>query len=239
MQKYTIKVVSPEKEANVKVTKDYSEYYSGLSKEWAVSKTIVENEDYSAKHYANVAKQNVQEASEELQEEMQNQVNIATQKAQIATDKAAELISANKANADFSNITEAAENLILDLADNSADITRIDSELDTKADVDLSNCSRPYVSQSYRNTTTWYRVWSDGWIEQGGFSKGAIDGYVIFAKEFTTLNYYPLATKTTTNLDDYAYINILEKQLTKMKCDGAWNTGHDFGYSFYWYVCGY
>ena len=30
------------------------------------------------------------------------------------------------------------------------------------------------VIESYRNGTSWYRIWSDGWCEQGGFLNGSI-----------------------------------------------------------------
>lgn len=46
--------------------------------------------------------------------------------------------------------------------------TEVSNSLSTKADKDLSNCTRPYITQTYHNGTEWYRVWSDGWIEQGG-----------------------------------------------------------------------
>lgn len=239
MQKYTIKVATPQDESKVKVTKDSSEYYSKLSKEWAVSNAMVENEDFSSKYYAAQAKKNIQDAAAELQEEMQTQVNIATQKAQIATEKAAELTSANKANADFSNITEAAENIILELSDHSEDVARIDSDLATKANLDLSNCTQPYVCETYSNGCSWYRVWSNGWIEQGGISAANTSGYVTFQKPFTSVDYCAVATKTTSAMNDYAYINVVEKQLVKLRLVGAWSNGYGASYSAYWYACGF
>lgn len=239
MSKNTIKVAAPSADSKVNVSKDFSEYYSVLSKEWAVSSTIVENEDYSAKYYASKAKSSIEEAASVLEQEMQNQVDIATAKAEIATEKAAELTAANKANADFSNITEAAENLILELSDHSEDIARIDAALATKANLDLSNCTMPYVCETYSSGCSWYRVWSDGWIEQGGVSSSTSGGYVTFVKEFTSVNYCALATKTTSSLNDYAYINVVEKQLTKMRLIGAWSNGYSGTYSAYWYACGY
>lgn len=37
-----------------------------------------------------------------------------------------------------------------------------------KADTDLNNCTKPYVKETYKNGVNWYRLWSDGWLEQGG-----------------------------------------------------------------------
>lgn len=44
--------------------------------------------------------------------------------------------------------------------------------LSNKAEKDLSNCTRPYITETYHNGNDWYRVWSDGFIEQGGNQYG-------------------------------------------------------------------
>lgn len=49
-----------------------------------------------------------------------------------------------------------------------ADIDEIATDLNGKADVDLTNCTKPHIVETYVNGTSWYRVWSDGWCEQGG-----------------------------------------------------------------------
>ena len=58
-----------------------------------------------------------------------------------------------------------------------------------KANVDLSNCTKPYVVETYRNGTSWYRVWSNGFIEQGGVQEGHSGDITYFLKKFT--NDYP------------------------------------------------
>lgn len=40
--------------------------------------------------------------------------------------------------------------------------------LNGKADLDLSNTTVPHLVEVYSNGTSWYRVYSDGWCEQGG-----------------------------------------------------------------------
>ena len=44
------------------------------------------------------------------------------------------------------------------------------SGLQGKANADLSNCTRPYIVETSDKSIlpSWYRVWSDGWCEQGG-----------------------------------------------------------------------
>lgn len=48
------------------------------------------------------------------------------------------------------------------------DIDQIVTDLNGKADTDLSNCTKPHIVETYNNGTSWYRVYSDGWCEQGG-----------------------------------------------------------------------
>jgi len=50
------------------------------------------------------------------------------------------------------------------------DIDEIATDLNGKADVDLTNCTKPHVVETYVNGTSWYRVYSDGWCEQGGIT---------------------------------------------------------------------
>ena len=48
------------------------------------------------------------------------------------------------------------------------DIDEVMTDLNGKADVDLSNCTKPHIVETWHSGTEWYRVWSDGWCEQGG-----------------------------------------------------------------------
>lgn len=48
------------------------------------------------------------------------------------------------------------------------DIDEIATDLNGKADVDLTNCTKPHVIETYSNGASGYRIWSDGLIEQWG-----------------------------------------------------------------------
>lgn len=52
-----------------------------------------------------------------------------------------------------------------------------------KSDLQRVEC----VVETYRNGNSWYRLWSDGWIEQGGYLSAA--GTITFLKEFKYANY--------------------------------------------------
>ena len=93
------------------------------------------------------------------------------------------------------------------------------------------------VIQNYVNGKSWYRVWSDGWIEQGGASITTSDqGYktvtVTLLKAFSNTNYY--VTVTTSWGDDTANgTNYFSSQATtSFKASYC-------GYGYSWYACGY
>lgn len=59
----------------VQATADLSNYYSRLSKDWAISNQIVNNEDYSSKYYANIAKEYSNNAIQKIQMEENKAIN--------------------------------------------------------------------------------------------------------------------------------------------------------------------
>ena len=70
------------------------------------------------------------------------------------------------------------------------DAGQIAENIADKANTDLSNCSKPYVTETYRNGSSGYVLWSDGRIEQWGVNNPSTSQYWIsFLKAFTTTNY--------------------------------------------------
>ena len=126
-------------------------------------------------------------------------------------------------------------------------ISRVD-ELISKLDeinnrlINLEN--RKYIIETWNEGTEWYRVWSDGWIEQGG-TTGLItsgDSYnsktITFKKSFTNTNYTftSCANKySTENGLSTAYPPfIFTKNNTSIIIGKySWTDGID------WYACGY
>ena len=126
-------------------------------------------------------------------------------------------------------------------------ISRVD-ELISKLD-EINNRlinleSRKYIVETWNEGTEWYRVWSDGWIEQGG-TTGLItsgDSYnsktITFKKSFTNTNYTftSCANKySTENGLGTAYPPfIFTKNNTSIIIgQHSWTDGID------WYACGY
>jgi len=65
------------------------------------------------------------------------------------------------------------------------------------------------VVETYTNGTSWYRVWSDGWCEQGGVTgtESTTRGQTIsisFLKQFADTNYTVIASDGTTSKDTYS-----------------------------------
>lgn len=79
--------------------------------------------------------------------------------------------------------------------DIQVDIDEIATDLNGKADADLSNVpsSKGILVESYKNGTSWYRVYSDGWCEQGGYdAEGTVDygvHTIEFLKPYVDTNY--------------------------------------------------
>ena len=48
---------------------------------------------------------------------------------------------------------------------------------------------KAYITETYQNGTSWYRIWSDGWCEQGGYPSVSNNGTITFLKPFKDINY--------------------------------------------------
>ena len=89
------------------------------------------------------------------------------------------------------------------------DIDEIVTDLNSKADKDLSNCTKPHIVETYSNGNSWYRLYSDGWCEQGGIadrgsyqSSGNLD--VTLLKNYKDTNYSVMCSmKDADNNNDF------------------------------------
>jgi hypothetical protein len=95
-----------------------------------------------------------------------------------------------------------------------ADISEMLTELTGKADrrlsnLDTANLACHVVVDSYYDDTTgdWYRVYDDGWVEQGGVvaSTGSGSKTITFLKPFADTNYY--INNVGTNIIDNVWDN--------------------------------
>lgn len=75
----------------------------------------------------------------------------------------------------------------VDMADVLTTVAQVQADVSqVQADVDAIPRPNAYVTKTWRSGTEWYRVWSDGWIEQGGHGTGSA---CTFSKPFSNKNY--------------------------------------------------
>ena len=106
---------------------------------------------------------------------------------------------------------------------------------------DLSNKPTVYVTETRYSGTSWYRVWSDGWIEQGGTKAGALFNGA--SQTLTLPKAYKNASYIITGIGVYksgvwGYASIGENSVTKnsFKYAGMGGASRDGIVNFYWYT---
>lgn len=87
------------------------------------------------------------------------------------------------------------------------------------------------VVETYVNGESWYRVWSDGWCEQGG-SKPASTAEITFLKPFINLSYYWNLYTYKASYSGGAYCYYSAKTASSITTLQTSEPG-------YWYACGY
>lgn len=173
----------------------------------------------------------------------QNYAQTAAAQAEIATTKAQEATAAvtDYADKNLSNITEAGIQVIKGyLAEVNEAVSQINTTLLTKLDTDHSNDTKPYVSQAYVNGTSGYRVWSDKYCEQWGFST-TTNKTITLSKTYANTNYNIILGKGFSNNTNSRYPNIVSGQKTKSQfyVSGTYQNTHGTDCHFYWKTSGY
>lgn len=113
-----------------------------------------------------------------------------------------------------------------------AQAAQFQAALTSKADVDLANCTKPYVTETYKNGDAWYRVWSDGWCEQGNVNSSP-GVSIVLLKSFADTSYSIVATPYT-HYNGASTIGIYDKSFDEFKITTAENN-----WNICWYACGY
>lgn len=102
--------------------------------------------------------------------------------------------------------------------------------------------SRRYVKETGKSSDggSWYRKWSDGWIEQGGITQsasGATSRTIKLRTTFSSSNYFVVVQSYTGGSPDAHYNNfqVAEKSLSSFSTRAC--CGEDI--ACLWYACGY
>lgn len=94
------------------------------------------------------------------------------------------------------------------------------------------------IVETYQNGSSWYRIYSDGWCEQGGKVIGTGDIQVSLLKPYANTDYSVVTTYTDTSSADNANIkNISVWNITST--DFYLRTSASSGFNKIWQACGY
>lgn len=101
------------------------------------------------------------------------------------------------------------------------------------------DANKPHIIETYHNGTDWYRVWSDGWCEQGGIKTGVGGNSqytVTYIKPFNSTNYnlHFSLLKAGATYDEYGMI----QTMTATNFTG-WQSNGGSDWSIIWRACGY
>ena len=158
---------------------------------------------------------------------------------------------------DVSKISmERIDNLDITIADINADITSVETtilqnistqiaELNTRisnieATIEQTISQMKYVTETYKNGDNWYRVWSDGWIEQGGYISTVenLERTQTFHKQFTSIPFVVKQTGWDGSYNanfNWRYVQVWDVTTSSFK----YNTSTQASGKFRWYACGY
>lgn len=94
------------------------------------------------------------------------------------------------------------------------------------------------VISTYSSGASWYRVWSDGWIEQGGRVTGGGNVTVTLLKNFSNSNYFVNFTRlgcTNTSAMGFKYSSVDNLTTSSFTIYVSQSTS----FTEQWYACGY
>lgn len=101
------------------------------------------------------------------------------------------------------------------------------------------------IVETYNGGSSWYRVWSDGWIEQGGRSSRAFTNIatftITFLKPFTNANNYLVfhgGSTVIAGVSAFGY-ELITRTTTSYTAKYSTQTGGSYTSEYDWYVCGY
>lgn len=101
------------------------------------------------------------------------------------------------------------------------------------------------VVETYNGGSSWYRVWSDGWIEQGGRGSRAFTNNatftITFLKPFTNANNYLVfhgGSTVIAGVSAFGY-ELITRTTTSYTAKYSTQTGGSYTSEYDWYVCGY
>lgn len=105
---------------------------------------------------------------------------------------------------------------------------------------DVANLKAHSIVETYVNGTSWYRVYSDGWCEQGGYSTSS-NVIITLLKTYANTNYTITLGKAFNIETNTRFPNIVSttKTTAQFKVTGTYNNTTGTDCYFYWETKGY
>lgn len=140
-------------------------------------------------------------------------------------------------NYDFNEFSDEIRTIEENIKNVESSIVAANSTINTLAKKDFSNASKPYMKTTYRSGVFWYRIWSDGFIEQSGTTANINSNYstITFLKPFSKANTYYFDYLMTAGGHDQSYLHNAVRTVSSV-------TIGDFtmkNVPVMWYACGY
>ena len=140
------------------------------------------------------------------------------------------------------NVNPSNVVMFADITITATGITKFDVNKSFRA-VDYNDAvtkNTPHIIDTYVNDTSWYRIWSDGWIEQGGLvvinkTNSSFTGSVTLIKNFTNTNYTITHSTEGTGLFVVNLNDLTTSGFTVYQTGYSSNTAENVR----WYACGY
>lgn len=131
-----------------------------------------------------------------------------------------------------------------DVANISTGLTQAETRINALENSKVDKEGAAWVVESYRNDIEWYRVWSDGWIEQGGIilfnSYSILAQTITFPTAFTNTNYIFTTTAIyKDSVDGRFLVEYTSDIYAKIDSRTTTSTQVAGGISRSWYACGY
>ena len=92
------------------------------------------------------------------------------------------------------------------------------------------------IVETYKNGDNWYRVYDDGWVEQGGRVNATTAGTdVTLLREFENNDYTVIACSATSSTASTINVFAVPKNVAEITV----GSGFSVAYPVHWYACGY
>lgn len=142
-------------------------------------------------------------------------------------------------SANVTTINNSVSLLSTTVANNKSEVEKSVSDIQNNID---NLDERIYVKDSYKSTKNWYRLYSDGWIEQGGYitaSGSNISKTVTLFKSMIDTEYSVIVSGIKASISgekDTGAVGAIPISTSQIKITGGRDSA---GGGIYWRVCGF